>query len=454
MRIGEVSFDYSYACQDVDIEPLQPLIQQSHLQLHEKTGLGADFTGWVELPLRVQPQELTRIKEVADRFQQLSDICILIGIGGSYLGARSAIEMCTHSFHNLLPSLQYTHPQLLYLGHHLDADYFSELFDLLEDKEITVNVVSKSGGTVEPAVAFRVVRMYMEERYGKEGARERIVVTTEQNGGVLKQIALQEGYDVFYIPDDVGGRYSVLTPVGLFPMAVAGIEIDSIVAGSQEAYALFLDDELANNMCYQYAAGRSYLYEQGKGIELFVHYQTKLHYLAEWWKQLFGESEGKDGKGIFPASVCFTTDLHSLGQYIQEGKRNLFETVLIQNSPSRDISIQWDQQDSDQLNYLAGKKLSEINKKAFEGTLLAHYDGGVPQFILQFNECTPFTFGFLSYFFQKACAMSGYLLGVNPFDQPGVEAYKRNMFALLGKTGFEQVSERLQQRINATSSTV
>lgn len=447
MGTDGMTFDYSYVCQPEELARFQASIHQAHRELHEKTGAGADFTGWVELPLHTSSHEMTRIKTIAQRFQQISDICLLIGIGGSYLGARAAIEMCTHSFHNLLSSAERKAPQLLYLGHNLDAEYFSELFDLLEGKDVTVNVVSKSGGTVEPAVAFRMVRMYMEARYGKEGARERIVVTTERCGGMLEQLALQAGYEILDIPRDVGGRYSVLTPVGLFPMAVAGIDVDAVMAGAEQAYARFLDADLSNNTCYQYAAGRFHLYEQGKLIELFVHYQAKLGFLTEWWKQLFGESEGKEGKGIFPASACFTTDLHSLGQYVQEGRRHLFETVLMQETVSRDVPISHAEQDTDQLNYLVGKTLSELNEKAFTGTLFAHRDGGVPQFVLRLAGCTPYMFGFLCYFFQKACAVSGYLLGVNPFDQPGVEAYKRNMFALLGKSGYEEALGALGERV-------
>lgn len=451
--MSQVTFDFSKAhsfVQEHELWQLEPAVRLAHKQLHNQTGSGSDFLGWLELPVKYDQQELKRIQDVASKIQEQSDVLLVIGIGGSYLGARAAIEMCSHTFYNQLPREKRSKPEIYFVGHHLSSTYVSDLIDLLEGKDVSINVISKSGTTTEPAIAFRIFRDYLEKRYGKEEARKRIVATTDRAKGALKQLANEEGYETFVIPDDIGGRYSVLTAVGLLPIAVAGIPIESIIQGAAEAQEAYQNPDLKENPSYQYAAVRQVLYRKGKNIELLVNYLPSLQMFAEWWKQLYGESEGKDGKGIFPASVSFTTDLHSMGQYIQEGQRNLFETVLFVKESSRPVLIQEDADDLDGLNYLAGKSLDFVNQKAFEGTLLAHTDGGVPNLVVTVPEISPYIFGQLVYFFEKACAMSGYLLGVNPFNQPGVEAYKKNMFALLGKSGFEQerrqLLDRLQQR--------
>jgi len=452
--MSHLTFDFSKAhafVQEHELLQLQPAVQLAHKQLHDKTGPGSDFLGWLELPVKYDASERERIKEVAASIQQHSDVLLVIGIGGSYLGARAAIEMCSHSFYHQLPAEKKDKPEVYFVGHHLSSTYLADLLDLLDGKEISINVISKSGTTTEPAIAFRILRDYLEKRYGKEEARKRIIATTDRAKGALRQLAEEEGYETFVIPDDIGGRYSVLTAVGLLPIAVAGISIDAMLEGAAAAAELYQNPSLEENPSYQYAAVRQLLARKGKEIELLVHYLPSLQMFAEWWKQLFGESEGKDGKGIFPASVSFTTDLHSMGQYIQEGRRNLFETVLFVKESSRTVLIGEDPDNVDGLNYLAGKSLDFVNQKAFEGTLLAHSDGGVPNLIISVPELSPYTFGQLVYFFEKACAMSGYLLGVNPFNQPGVEAYKQNMFALLGKPGFEQKRKQLLARLQKGS---
>jgi len=448
--MSRLTFDFSKAgsfVQEHELLQLQPAVQLAHNQLHNQTGSGSDFLGWLELPVNYDPNERKRIEEAAAKIQQHSDVLLVIGIGGSYLGARAAIEMCSHSFYNQLPREKRGKPEIYFVGHHISSTYISDLLDLLDDKEVSINVISKSGTTTEPAIAFRILRDYLEKRYGKEEARKRIFATTDRAKGALKQLADEEGYETFVIPDNVGGRYSVLTAVGLLPIAVAGISIREIIEGAAEAANLYQNPDLMENASYQYAAIRQLLHRKGKEVELLVHYQPSLQMFAEWWKQLYGESEGKDGKGIFPASVSFTTDLHSMGQYIQEGQRNLFETVLFVKESCRSILINEDTHDLDGLNYLAGKSLDFVNQKAFEGTLLAHADGGVPNLVITVPEISPYIFGQLVYFFEKACAISGYLLGVNPFNQPGVEAYKKNMFALLGKPGFEQARKQLLDRL-------
>lgn len=430
-----------------EVAQLAPAIQLAHEQLHNGTGAGADFLGWVDLPSSYDREEFARIQAAAERIQSHSDVLIVIGIGGSYLGARAVIEMLSHSFYNMQTREQRKTPEIYFVGHHISSNYVANLLHLLEGKDISVNVISKSGTTTEPAIAFRVFRDYMEKRYGREEAKKRIFATTDRARGALKTLADAEGYETFVIPDDVGGRYSVLTAVGLLPIAVSGINIKELMEGAQEAEKLYANPELGSNPCYQYAAARNALYRKGKTTEILVNYDPALQYFSEWWKQLFGESEGKDQKGLFPASVNFTSDLHSMGQYIQEGLRNIFETVIFVNHSAQKIMIEKTEDDLDGLNYLAGKDLDFVNTKAFEGTLLAHTDGGVPNLVLRVDELTPRTAGHLIYFFEKACGISGYLLGVNPFDQPGVEAYKKNMFALLGKPGYEEERQRLLARL-------
>ncbi|WP_414648415.1 glucose-6-phosphate isomerase [Cerasibacillus sp.] len=449
--MAQIHFSYKRASDFIkqhEIDYLEEAVQTAHEALHQKTGQGNDFLGWIDLPKDYDKEEFARIQASANKIRNNSDILLVIGIGGSYLGARAAIEMLNHSFQNLLPKEKREAPQVIFVGHHLSSTYIKELFDVIDGKDISVNIISKSGTTTEPAIAFRIFKKYLEEKYGKEEAKNRIFATTDREKGALKTVAVQEGYETFVIPDDVGGRYSVLTAVGLLPIAVSGISIEEMMEGAAAARQSYSEPSLAKNEAYQYAAVRNILYNKGKTIEMLVNYEPHLHYFAEWWKQLFGESEGKDQKGIFPTSAHFTTDLHSLGQYIQEGRRDLFETVLHVNKPKHDVTVPSDEQDLDGLNYLAGKTIHDINHKAYEGTLLAHTDGNVPNLVVEISELTPYTFGYLVYFFEKACAMSGYLLGVNPFDQPGVEAYKKNMFALLGKPGFEAEKAKLEKRIS------
>jgi glucose-6-phosphate isomerase len=442
-----ISFDYSNALSFMEkneVNHLSEFVKVAHSMLHEKKGPGSDFLGWVDLPLRYDKDELTRIKQAAERIKNSSDALIVIGIGGSYLGARAAIEALSHTFHNQMNNTT----QIYFAGQNLSSTYLSHLLEVLEGKDISLNIISKSGTTTEPAVAFRIFRDYMEKKYGKEEAKKRIYATTDQAKGALKKLADEEGYESFVIPDDVGGRYSVLTAVGLLPIAAAGLDIDRMMEGAAEACRKYNNPDLLNNECYQYAAVRNALYRKGKAIELLVNYEPSLHYVSEWWKQLFGESEGKNQKGLFPASVDFTTDLHSMGQYVQEGRRNLIETVLQVKKPKIQLTIQEDPENIDGLNFLSGKTMDDVNKKAFQGTLLAHVDGGVPNLLVELDEMNEYTFGEMVYFFEKACGISGHLLGVNPFDQPGVEAYKKNMFALLGKPGFEKEKEELEKRLS------
>ena len=402
-----VRFDYSRALpffKEQELTYLRDFVKVAHHSIHEKTGAGSDFLGWVNLPTDYDKEEFARIKTSAEKIKNDSDVLLVIGIGGSYLGARAAIEMLNHSFYNVLPK--------------------------------------------GPAIAFRIFRKLLEEKYGKEEAKRRIYATTDKARGALKTLADEEGYESFIIPDDVGGRYSVLTAVGLLPIAVSGADIDEMMKGAADASKDFASSELEDNQAYQYAAVRNILYNKGKTIEMLINYEPGLQYFAEWWKQLFGESEGKDEKGVYPSSANFSTDLHSLGQYVQEGRRDMFETVLNVETPRHELTIEKAENDLDGLNYLAGKTVDFVNKKAFQGTMLAHTDGNVPNLIVNVPEMNAYTFGYLVYFFEKACAMSGYLLGVNPFDQPGVEAYKVNMFALLGKPGFEEKKAELEKRLN------
>ncbi len=413
---------------DHELQYVQPAVAAAHAQLVCKTGPGSEFLGWLDLPKHAKAQ-VESIQEAAEAIRANSDALVVIGIGGSYLGARAAIEALGDSFHNLRGG----NTKVFFAGHNLSSTYHSDLLDLLKDMDFSVNVISKSGTTTEPAIAFRIFKDLLEQKYGKEEARKRIYATTDANKGVLRILAEQEGYTSFAIPDDIGGRFSVLTPVGLLPMAVAGIDIAELIQGACQARAELSNPELASNPCYQYAALRNVLYSKGRTIELLAAYEPGLQFFAEWWKQLFGESEGKDGKGIFPASAIFSTDLHSLGQYIQDGANILFETVLKVAAPRRELLIPSQQEDLDQLNYLAGKGMDYVNSCAFQGTLQAHTQGQMPSIVLDIPDLSACSLGYLFYFMEKACALSGYLLGVNPFDQPGVEAYKKNMFALLGK---------------------
>ncbi len=445
-----VKFDYSKALGFIgqhEIDYLTAQVKTAHDNLHNGTGAGADYLGWIDLPSNYDKDEFARIKAAAEKIKGDSEVLIVIGIGGSYLGARAAIEMLSNSFYNIQSKEQRKTPQVLFAGNNISSTYVTHLLQLLEGKDWSINVISKSGTTTEPAIAFRVFRAELEKKYGKEEARRRIYATTDKEKGALKKLSNEEGYESFIIPDDVGGRYSVLTPVGLLPIAVAGIDIDAMMQGAADASKEYSNPNLAENEAYQYAAARNALYRKGKATEILVNYEPNLHFVSEWWKQLFGESEGKDYKGIYPASVDFSTDLHSMGQFIQEGNRNIFETVIQVNEVPEQITIQSDADDLDGLNFLAGKTMDFVNKKAFEGTLLAHTDGQVPNLIVNIADMTPYTFGYLVYFFEKACGISGYLLGVNPFDQPGVEAYKRNMFALLGKPGYEKEKAELEARL-------
>lgn len=430
-----------------ELQNLEPMVAQAHNMLHNGTGAGNDFLGWVDLPENYDKEEFARIKKAAEKIRKNSEALIVIGIGGSYLGARAAIEMLSNSFHNSLPREKRENPYIFFAGNSISSKYLSELLELAEGMDISVNVISKSGTTTEPAIAFRLFKDLMERKYGKEGAKERIFATTDKSRGALKTLCDTEGYETFVIPDDVGGRFSVLTAVGLLPIAVAGINIDEMMQGAKDARGAYSKTEIASNDCYRYAAARNALYRKGKTIEIMANYEPGVHYFSEWWKQLYGESEGKDKKGIFPAAVDFTTDLHSMGQYIQDGMRNIFETVLHVEETDKNIVIEKNKENVDGLNFLAGVSVHEVNTKAFQGTLLAHNDGGVPNLIINVPKLNAYYFGYMVYFFEKACGISGYMLGVNPFDQPGVEAYKKNMFALLGKPGYEDLKSRLEERL-------
>ncbi|MGD6994226.1 glucose-6-phosphate isomerase [Sutcliffiella horikoshii] len=445
-----IRFDYKKALSffgEHEITYLRDAVKVAHHSLHEKTGAGNDYLGWIDLPTDYDKEEFARIVKSAEKIKNDSAILLVVGIGGSYLGARAALEMLNHSFYNALTKEQRKTPQVVFVGNNISSTYMRDLMDLLEGKDFSINVISKSGTTTEPALAFRIFRKILEEKYGKEEARKRIYATTDKARGALKTLATEEGYESFIIPDDVGGRYSVLTAVGLLPIAVSGADIEAMMKGAADASRDFSTSELEENAAYQYAAVRNVLYNKGKTIEMLINYEPGLQYFSEWWKQLFGESEGKDQKGIFPASANFSTDLHSMGQYVQEGRRDLFETIIKVDTPRHELTVEEEAADLDGLNYLAGETVDFVNTKAYEGTLLAHTDGGVPNLVVNIPAMDAYTFGYLVYFFEKACAMSGYLLGVNPFDQPGVEAYKVNMFALLGKPGFEEVKAELEKRL-------
>jgi glucose-6-phosphate isomerase len=417
---------------------------QALIKLENRRGEGSDFLGWIDLPAACTAAVRDELKSVADKLSQGIELVVVIGIGGSYLGAKAVLDALSHSFSALLP--QRKRPLVLFAGQNISEDYHAELLEAVASHSAACIVISKSGTTTEPAIAFRLIKQHFEEKYGKAGAKDRIVAITDAARGALRVLAGQEGYATFVIPDDVGGRFSVFTPVGLLPIAVAGFDIDALIKGAADMARLTATKEPANP-AVQYAAVRNALYAQGRKIEVLVNYNPKLHYVTEWWKQLYGESEGKAHKGLFPAGVDFTSDLHSMGQYLQEGERHLFETVLSVAHEKHTLTIPHDAQNLDQLNFLAGKRLCECNKMAELGTLLAHVDGGVPNIHIEIPALDEYHLGGLLYFFEKACGVSGYLLGVNPFDQPGVEAYKKNMFALLNKPGFEAQGDALRQRL-------
>jgi glucose-6-phosphate isomerase len=447
----KINFDYSKVVgkfiNEDELKNMQPQVDAAHKMIQEKTGPGNDFLGWVDLPVDYDKEEFARIEKAAQKTKSDSDVLVVIGIGGSYLGAKAALDFLTHSFYNELNSEDRDAPQIFFAGNNISSTYISDLIEVIGDKDFSVNVISKSGTTTEPALAFRVFKSLLIDKYGEEEAKGRIYATTDKEKGALKSLADAEGYETFVIPDDVGGRFSVLTAVGLLPIAVGGGDITALMKGAAQARNDFSDDDLNSNLAYQYAAFRNILYRKGKVTELLINYEPKLQYFSEWWKQLFGESEGKDQRGIYPSSANFSTDLHSLGQYIQEGRRNLFETVIKVDKPAKSMSIPTEKEDLDGLGYLEGKEIDFVNTKAFEGTLLAHTDGEVPNFVVTIPDTSAHTLGYLFYFFEIAVALSGYLNSVNPFDQPGVEAYKRNMFALLGKPGFEDLAEELNNRL-------
>lgn len=432
-----------FLCAD-EYKGIEAQVKAAHTALHDGTGMGNDFIGWVDLPTNYDKEEFARIKKAAEKIKKDTDVFVVIGIGGSYLGARAAIEFLKSPNYNALAK---DTPQIYFAGNSISSSALADIMEICEGKDVSINMISKSGTTTEPAIAFRVFREMLEKKYGKEGARERIYCTTDKARGTLKELADKEGYETFVVPDDVGGRYSVLTAVGLLPIAVAGADIDALMTGAKKAQDEFNNDDLYSNDCYKYAAIRNILYNKGYSTEIMVSYEPAYTMMNEWFKQLYGESEGKDQKGIFPASVIFSTDLHSLGQYIQDGRRNLFETVVLFNKCKKEITLGTDPTNVDGLNFLSGQTMGFVNQKAFEGTVLAHNDGGVPNIVLTVDEMDEANLGYLIYFFEKACAISGYILGVNPFNQPGVESYKKNMFALLGKPGYEDQKAELEARL-------
>lgn len=439
----KITFDWSNASVAAhEMECMKAPVAMANKTLLEKSGAGNDFLGWVRLPFDYDKEEFDRILAAAEKIKKEAQVLVVIGIGGSYLGARAAIEFLQSPFYN---QKKKDTPDIYFAGNSISSTYLQELIDIVGDRDFSINVISKSGTTTEPALAFRVFKKLLIEKYGLEEANKRIYATTDKEKGVLKAQADRQGYETFVVPDDVGGRFSVLTAVGLLPIAVSGVNIHELMKGAQDACGDFEGDEM--HACHQYAAMRNILYRKGKTTEIMVNYEPCYHYVGEWWKQLYGESEGKDGKGIFPAAVDFSTDLHSMGQYIQDGMRNLFETVVRFGTPKMDIAIEKEADDGDGLNFLAGKSVDFVNQKACLGTVLAHTDGNVPNLMINVPEMTPYYLGYLFYFFEKACGISGYLLGVNPFNQPGVEAYKKNMFALLGKPGYEDQRAVLEARL-------
>lgn len=424
---------------------IQPAVKMASDLLYSGKGAGNDYIGWVDLPNNYDKDEFERIKKAAKKIQSNSEVLIVIGIGGSYLGGRAALEFVNGV--NFNKKVHKGIPEVYFVGNSISSDYLSDIIEILGDRDFSINVISKSGTTTEPAIAFRIFKKIIEDKYGKEGAKERIFATTDKARGALKSMCNTEGYETFVIPDDVGGRFSVLTPVGLLPMAAAGIDIDAVMQGASDAVATYKNDNLENNDCLKYAATRQILGRKGKAIEILANYEPSLTMFGEWYKQLYAESEGKDGKGIFPVSANFSTDLHSIGQFIQDGSRNLFETVLWVENAKKNITIETDAENLDGLNFVADKTIQYVNSKAYAGTFLAHVDGGVPTMVIEVEKSDAYNFGQLVYFFEKALAISGYMLGVNPFDQPGVEAYKKNMFALLGKPGYEDRKAELEERL-------
>ena len=450
--IRMITFDYQNALEFIGGEEavarMEPQIKAASDMLHKKNGPGNDFLGWLDLPTDYDKDEFRRIQKAAQKIRRDSDVLVVIGIGGSYLGARAVIELLGHSFANAASKKVRKSPLILFCGNSISATYLADMMDIIEGKDISVNIISKSGTTTEPAIAFRIFRAYMENKYGKEGAKERIYATTDKARGALKGLADEEGYESFVVPDDVGGRFSVLTAVGLLPIAVAGIDIKELMKGAKDASKAYKKLPFAENPCYQYAAVRNCLLRSGYSTEVMVNYEPSFHFMTEWWKQLYGESEGKDRRGIFPAGVDNTTDLHSMGQFIQDGARIMYETVVQIDNPRRSYEIPNDKDNLDGLNFLSGMDMNEVNAKAMQGTILAHVDGKVPNLLIHMPEQNAYSLGELIYFFEKACGISGYLLAVNPFNQPGVEAYKKNMFALLGKPGYEDQKAALEARLN------
>lgn len=447
---SKVTFDYSMTApfvKDHEVEQMKKAVLDAKEILVGKSGAGNDFLGWIDLPVNYDKEEFARIKKAAAKIQSDSDVLIVIGIGGSYLGARAAIEFLSHSFYNLISKEQRKTPEIYFVGNSISSTYLKHLIDVIGDRDFSLNMISKSGTTTEPAIAFRVLKKLAEDKYGKEGAAKRIYATTDKARGSLKSLATEEGYETFVVPDDVGGRFSVLTAVGLLPIAVSGADIDKLMEGAASGRKHALEADYEENDALKYAALRNILLRKGKCIEILANYEPAVHYVSEWWKQLYGESEGKDQRGIFPASVDLTTDLHSMGQFIQDGSRNLFETVIEIETSREEIILGEEPVDLDGLNYLAGKSVDFVNKSAMKGTVLAHTDGQVPNMMVHVPQVNEFYLGELFYFFEFACGISGYLLGVNPFNQPGVESYKKNMFALLGKPGYEAQREELLKRL-------
>lgn len=446
----ELVFDYSKTAgfiREEEIVNMKKAVLGAKEVLTEKTGAGNDFLGWIDLPVDYDKDEFDRIKKAAEKIKGDSDVLLVIGIGGSYLGARAAIEFLSHSFYNVLPKGERKTPEIYFVGNSISSKYIKDLQDVLEGKNFSINIISKSGTTTEPAIAFRVFKDMLIKKYGREEANKRIYATTDKAKGALKNLATEEGYESFVVPDDVGGRFSVLTAVGLLPIAVSGADIDQLMEGAAAARKTALEAEYEKNPALLYAAVRNILLRKGKQVEIVANYEPSLHYVSEWWKQLYGESEGKDQRGIFPAAVDLTTDLHSMGQFIQDGARIMFETVLsVEESPA-EIVLQKEDVDTDGMNYLAGQTVDFVNKSAMNGTILAHTDGNVPNLMVKIPSQDAYSLGQLFYFFEFACGVSGYLLGVNPFNQPGVESYKKNMFALLGKPGFEELAAKLAERL-------
>lgn len=448
----KVRFDYAKAGNVIaphEMENMEKIAEAAREVLVSKSGAGNDFLGWIDLPVNYDKEEFARIKKAAEKIQGDSDVLLVIGIGGSYLGARAAIEFLRHSFYNIVSKEIRKTPEIYFVGNSISSTYLKHLIDVIGDRDFSINMISKSGTTTEPAIAFRILKELMEKKYGKAEAAKRIYATTDKSRGSLKKLASEEGYETFVVPDDVGGRFSVLTAVGLLPIAVSGADITQLMEGAQSGRKRALEEQFGENDALKYAAVRNILLRKGKNVEVLANYEPRVHFVAEWWKQLYGESEGKDQKGIFPASVDLTTDLHSMGQYIQDGARILFETVISLETSREEIVLGKEDTDLDGLNYLAGQTVEFVNQNAMKGTILAHTDGNVPNLLIHVPEASEFYLGELFYFFEFACGISGYILGVNPFDQPGVESYKKNMFALLGKPGFEEEKEALLKRLKS-----